>query len=262
MQSRESHNRPIGQSQMNNRGKHFTLIELLIVIAIIAILAGMLLPVLNKAREKARSANCISNLRQLQAGTMLYANDNDQWIVAYCGNTMAALLYIGNYAPFKSYYCPSLRTPAGQWVASDVVAVPDQDQRLTFGYGNVRYDIPWQLTYYDERKERWGTFYNVSGSWAGYKVDRMKAPSEIFYWADTLNNPVTTGQGLPQFGWGQWTPAGDVGVSLDAYHMSLNHGERGTVSFIDGHVTQLDRNSGKKAGIEAMTIQGVFAVNI
>lgn len=97
------------------RNNGFTLIELLVVIAIIAILAAILFPVFISAKEKGKQASCMSNIKQISSGVMMYTGDNDnKYPVIFLALALATDEPYYHYKPIQKYLksasvvrCPS-----------------------------------------------------------------------------------------------------------------------------------------------------------
>ena len=103
-----------------SRGKRgFTLIELLVVIAIIAILAAILFPVFARAREKARANTCLSNMKQLTLGVLMYANDFDERMPPAMAGWANPPGWASNVYPYvrsvQIYQCPDIINQGTQY---------------------------------------------------------------------------------------------------------------------------------------------------
>jgi len=204
---------------MRRRG--FTLIELLVVIAIIAILAAILFPVFAQAREKARQASCLSNIKQIALGAMMYVQDYDETFPG--GPGVASLWYPG---------------PQGSWTnlptnAFGNVAPANVGSRLQPYIKNEGVFVDPNDKSGDRfANNRWSSAFTRLSYW--WHSGLSQGWSQPNYPAGTLSNP-----GVPHSLASIGRPA-EVQMVQDnwaAYHTTGAQGQsRWNIGYADGHL--------------------------
>lgn len=217
------------RAETMKKSRGFTLIELLIVIAIIAILAAMLLPALNKAREVAKSSGCLSNQKQIGIAMNLYRDDNQEYFPPWIDAVLPSSSW--NWAwelkkdyklSLKVYTCPS----AAMLTASNIYLTPAYNNNASgFYYSNYGYNY-----YYVGGSYRPTT--DATLMYKSRKMPQFKHPSSTFLTVDSCNS-VTA----PTI---SYCIVNDQGASTLNFHD--RHAGGANMLWMDGHVSY-EKNS-------------------